>query len=299
MAVASGLLGMPALGYAAASDLTGILVVSAIRGLGFGLLTVSLTAFLIASVPVERRGTATGRFGFASGLAGMFGSPAGVWLWQQSADVAWVAGAAMAVIAGLISLSPQFADRPTSGSDGSWARPTETAPVIAGLIGFGCATAAFAAVFSLVPVTVPAIASGVLLAATTAMTVARWAVGSAADRWGFWPFLPVGLVFTVVGLWGLAVGGGAVVYFSAASFGLGFGLMATVSLLAVVAGYGEERLSSASAVWNIVFDSGTALGGLIIAGLAVVMTYGGVLGVFALIHLVGLLGVTTLVIKSR
>jgi predicted MFS family arabinose efflux permease len=110
--------------------------------------------------------------------------------------------------------------------------------------------------------------------------VTRWRAGMLADRLGSRILLPlalviaaVGMVLTALGLWA----GPAWVLTGAAVFGAGFGATQNLTLLAAFARAGEGGTTTASAMWNIAFDAGTAIGalalGFLAAGIGLDWTY--------------------------
>jgi predicted MFS family arabinose efflux permease len=81
------------------------------------------------------------------------------------------------------------------------------------------------------------------------------------------------MVLIALGLWG----GTAWVLIGAAVFGAGFGATQNLTLLAAFARAGEGGTTTASAMWNISFDAGTAIGalalGFLAAGIGLDWTY--------------------------
>jgi MFS family permease len=81
-ALAAGLLflGVPALFYAYAGTLVAILVVTLVRGVGFGIVTVAFAALIVELAPPGRRGEALGLLGIAITLPTVFCNALGLWL---------------------------------------------------------------------------------------------------------------------------------------------------------------------------------------------------------------------------
>jgi predicted MFS family arabinose efflux permease len=117
-----------------------------------------------------------------------------------------------------------------------------------------------------------------LFGATGAIT--RWRAGLLADRQGSRLLLPLALV---VGALGMVLTGAGLrwddgwVLVGAAVFGAGYGATQNLTLLAAFARAGESGTTTASAMWNISFDAGTAIGalalGLLAAGIGLDWTY--------------------------
>ncbi|MFC6003605.1 MFS transporter, partial [Streptomonospora nanhaiensis] len=95
-AVGALLLGAPAPLLAAATDLGPLLAVSALRGVGFGMVTVVGSALAARLVPPEQIGRAAGYYGMAVGLPHVLLLSGGVWaaLNLGFEAVFWAAGAA-------------------------------------------------------------------------------------------------------------------------------------------------------------------------------------------------------------
>jgi MFS family permease len=63
----------------------GVLAVTLLRGVGFGIITVGFAALIVELAPPERRGEALGLFGVAMTLPTIFSNPLGLWLVDASA----------------------------------------------------------------------------------------------------------------------------------------------------------------------------------------------------------------------
>jgi predicted MFS family arabinose efflux permease len=110
--------------------------------------------------------------------------------------------------------------------------------------------------------------------------VTRWRAGLLADRLGSRMLMPLAMVVAAAGMLLTATGlwtGSVWVLVGAAVFGAGFGAIQNLTLLAAFARAGEGGTTTASAMWNIAFDAGTAMGalalGFLAAGLGLDWTY--------------------------
>src|SRR5699024_3318844 len=83
------LIGLPAPLFVLSNDLWALLGVSALGGVGFGLLAVAGSALVAEIVPVAARGRAAGLYGMAVGLPNVVFLSAGVWL-SRYVGFAWV-----------------------------------------------------------------------------------------------------------------------------------------------------------------------------------------------------------------
>jgi MFS family permease len=100
----------------------------------------------------------------------------------------------------------------------------------------------------------------------------RWRVGALADRVGTRVLLPVSVLIGVVGLALVAAGLGwsssALLLVGGAVFGISYGAVQNLTLVIAVARVGRESAATASAVWNAAFDTGTAIGAVVVGALA-------------------------------
>jgi len=260
-----GLLGLPALALTTSAGMATILVVCAVRGLGFAITVVVGGALVAALVPDERRGEGLGLYGVVVGVPSIAALPLGVWLVEQIGyPPVFVAGAisalaGLAVVAGLPGRQPRSA-HPVGILAGLRTRAL-TRPAIV----FSTTAMAAGAVVTFVPLAVTgasgALAAVALFVQAAAATVTRWWAGRRGDRHG-----PAGLLAPG----GLAAAGGMLMLVLIASptavllgmalFGAGFGVAQNASLAlmferAPAAGYG-----TVSAVWNLAYDAGLGLG---------------------------------------
>ena len=286
LATGMGLLGVPAALYAVSDALGPVLVLSAVRGVGFGVLTVTGSAAVAALVGAERRGEAIGVYGLAVALPNLVLLPAGPWVAENVGF--WVVFAVSALplagipaalrLAGalhggfpeLLSLAGAGAspDDPRGAAYRRLLRPTA---LLASVTVAGGAALTFA----------PQMARDELLAAVGLLVmglvsaVGRWRVGSLADRYGVQRFLwPLVLV--------TGAGAGLLAWSvldpddtDAATFlagmvvlGLAYGALQNLTLVAAFSVVSRRHHNLASAVWNVGFDAGTALGSVVVGVLA-------------------------------
>lgn len=287
LAVGLVLLGGPAPLYLAGQSFGWILVVSAVRGMGFAVLTVLMPLLASRLVPVERRGAAIGLYGLAIAAANLGGVPIGVAL-TAAGHFGVVAVAAASPLLALPLLGgigralrtlqragPSGPAGPATSHVGSTLRAISGVTVVllvVTLAGGGVLTFLPVAASSEVSATV-----GLLVFGATG-ALARWRVGALADRYGSRLLLPGGVLVATVGMAVLAVGlsfsGSATVLTGAALLGFGYGAVQNVSLLVAFERAGPRNQAVASATWNAAFDAGTAIGALVV-GLAATAGSGG------------------------
>ncbi|MBE9375788.1 MFS transporter [Saccharopolyspora sp. HNM0983] len=269
------LIGLPAPLYAATAQLPGLLAISGVRGIGFGLLTVAGSALVAELVPPAVRGRAAGLYGLAVGLPNVAFLPAGVWLAQHIGFQAlfWTAGlvpaatAAMAFgIARTTSRGPRASGRFPRALLSPWATMTAGALAAGGLVAF-------------LPLAVGSGTSSVALLAFGATTLlGRWLAGQIGDRAGRRQVLVPSVLLAGLGAALVAVGAGdesALAVPGAALLGAGFGAMQNVTLVAM---FDTTSSGTASTAWNIAYDGGNGLGSV---GFGMLITLSGYPTAFA------------------
>ncbi len=271
------LLGPPSLVLLMSSDSIAALSVSAVRGVGFGLLTVAGGALVAELAPRRILGRVTGAQGIAIAASQMAGLPLGLAIAARwSATPVFVLGAvvpALAVIA--ITRLPKLRAQPT----GTSAR-VSVFTVIVPVVALACVSASFGGLSSLLPIAISdraAIAGVVLATASGSMLVGRYSAGLISDRFGSGKMLAPALVSATVGLllFALSVDDGAnvVLIGAAVLFGFGFGAVQNESLVMAFSAAGPKRIGSASAIWNIAYDAGTGIGAIALGFVASVSGY--------------------------
>ncbi|MFE7421903.1 MFS transporter [Rhodococcus sp. NPDC057529] len=281
------LLGPPSLLLLLSTEAIPVLAVSAVRGSGFGMLTVASSALVAELVPRQMLGRATGAQGIAVAAAQMVGLPAGLAIMAHwSATPVFVIGAlipALAVVA--VTRLPAIrapADRASHDR-------IPLAAVLTPWLSIAIVAAAFGGLSSLLPIAISERASlaGVILAVSSGATlIGRYAAGSFSDRLGVGRALIPALTFVCFGLVLFAVAAATaapvpVLVCAALAFGFGFGAVQNESLVMIFTAAGPARFGSASAGWNIGFDAGTGFGSLALGAVASVAGYSWVFGVAA------------------
>lgn len=314
--LAAGLLflGAPSLLHLVSDQLDWILAMSVLRGFGFGILTVTGSTTLAHLVPPARHGAAIGAYGASIAIPQVVLLPAGPWL----VDVVgyWIVFAlgTMPVI-GIIAapwlarvLREQDVERlllddpslVSAGNDAAneasvhrrerrviskLARPTI---LLLGVTLAGGALITFAPQMSSAPL---ATAGGLALF-TIATAVSRWRIGAFADKFGARKFLWPLVLLTVAGLAlaALAVekpGDTRVILFliAMALVGIAYGGLQNLTLLLSLGSVSRKDYGTASAVWNVGFDAGTAVGSVLVGTIAAGLSFSPALLVAAAISL--------------
>jgi predicted MFS family arabinose efflux permease len=290
--LAAGLLalGLPAPLYLLGDSLTWISAISAVRGAGFGVLTV-LGALLAAAVaPVERRGESIGLYGLSIATPNLVAVPAGVAL-VLAGHSAWLAWLAASPVLGLVFL-PALMRRaaPLAPSAGGGAGRQAVVAALAPSGVLLVVTVAGGGVVTFLPIERPdgAVVTVALLVFGVTTALARWRVGVLADRVGTRVLLPAGVAVGALGMVLLGAGlgwGDGWLLAAAGLFGVCYGSVQNLTLLTAFARAGTGGAAAASAMWNASFDAGTATGALalgwVAGGLGLSWTYVLVAGLLA------------------
>ncbi|AIT61416.1 MFS transporter [Corynebacterium doosanense] len=309
MVAAAFMLGVPALGHLLGTEAWVVLLFSALRGIGFGALTVAEAALVAELVPVRFLGKATGTMGVFIGLAQMIMLPAGLFLAQAAGyDTVYITAAVVALIAVLMCLRiPRLKAAPARpASAGQVAGEPQHVPmwklVLVPALALTTLSMSFGAVSSFLPAAVVesnpaagAVIGGFMLSIVggSAM-VPRYLAGVIADRTG----QPGGLIIyaQVAGLAGMALMAATVAWgwpvwllvVAAVLFGGGFGAVQNEALLSMFQRLPRSKVSQASAVWNIFYDAGTGIGSVVYGAIVAAWYYSGAFTAGALIIVVGI-----------
>ncbi len=284
------LLGAPAPLLALSADLVPVLAASAVRGVGFGLLTVAGSALVAEMVPPAEHGRAAARYGVAVGLPQLLLLPSGV----AVVDVAgftgvFVAAGAAPLLGALVVPALRLPARPAApsrSSSGSGSVRPSVGPVVAML---ACSVAQ-GGLITFLPLAVPGAAllvAAALFVSAAGMLGGRAVAGRLVDRHGLGGRLLLpGVLLVALGmaLEVVALGApGPLLVVGAAVVGIGFGLVQNDALTTLFATAGSERYGSASAAWNIAYDAGTGVGALGLGAVADPLGFRAAFGLSALL----------------
>lgn len=290
LGIGLALLGGPPLLLLLSSNLGWILAWSAVRGVGFGILTVCGSAAVARLVPPARHGAAIGAYGAAIAVPQVLLLPIGPWL--VNAVGFWLVFALGTLPLVGIAFAPRFGhawhnSEVASAEKTPGRKATDRKQWIPGgllrpmflLVGV---TLAGGALITFAPqmVSAPAAATGGLALLTIATAISRWAIGGPADRYGTRPFLWPLVLLTVAGLalsaWAVSDPASTKVVlflFSMGLTGVAYGGLQNLTLLLSLSSVRREDYETASAVWNIGFDAGTGAGSILIGSLAASLSF--------------------------
>lgn len=278
MLAGSLLLALATPAYALSAEITPVLAISAVRGVGFAFVVVAGAALVAELVTPDTLGRATGMYGIATGLPSVLLLPLGVWF-AQTVDFlpVFVATGVLALIAVPFSMAISAGDRSIDVAHVTDAGTATLRRFVIPTAVFFAATLAFGGITTFLPLSgpEPGVVAAALLALALAMMFGRVAAGAIGDRVSPGRMLfPAGGV-AVAGMVGISVVIGtqahdAAVVVAAAVFGIGFGAVQNDSLVLVLHRGGPGRHKLASTVWNIAFDAGVGVGavmfGFVVSG---------------------------------
>ena len=266
-------LGAPSPMYLLGTDLTPMLVVSAVRGIGFGVLTVVGSALTAVLAPAGRHGEAVGLYGLAIAAPNLLVVPGAVALAQNVAFWPVVVLATCPVLAVPLALAVCADHQPQVAHDKAGHRRAALTAVLPSVVLLTI-TLAGGGVTTYLPIERPNgyLATLVLLVFGLAAALARWRVGRFADRAETRLLLPGAVLVGVVGLAALAAGLRAgvdvLLLGGAAVFGTSYGAVQNLTLVVAFARARGNGVSTVSAVWNAAFDTGTGTGAVVVGALA-------------------------------
>lgn len=266
-------LGAPSPLYLLSTDLVPMLAVSAVRGVGFGVLTVVGAALTAVLAPPARHGEAVGLYGLAVAAPNLLVVPGAVALAQNVAFWPVVVLATCPVLAVPFALMIGVDHQPPVAHEQAGRRGAVRSAMLPSVVLLTI-TLAGGGVTTYLPIERPNgyLATLVLLLFAFTAALGRWRVGRVADRAGTRLLLPGTVALGVVGMAALAFGLGrgvdVLLLAGAAVFGIAYGAVQNLTLVVAFARARGHGASTVSAVWNAAFDTGTGIGAVVVGALA-------------------------------
>ena len=317
MALSAFTLGVPAFGHLLGTDAWIVLLFSAMRGVGFGALTVSESALIAELSPVRLLGKATGMIGVFTGLGQMIFLPLGLFMADS------LGYASTYITAGLIGFLgfamclriPKIKVTLAEDNDEEVniiRVPTWKLVLVPALalttfsMSYGAISSFLSPAMQELDAARGASLAGIMLSIVGgAAMIFRYFAGVVADRTGapgslyipsqIMAIIGVGTIsltlFMESSVWWLVLG--------AVLFGGAFGIAQNEALLSMFDRLPRERVSEASAIWNIFYDSGTGLGSTLLGAMVAGYGYDGAFGAGVAILIAGLLLTTADFILGR
>ncbi|MDN5756427.1 MAG: MFS transporter [Micrococcaceae bacterium] len=295
------LLGGPSLLMLISDQLGWILALSLIRGVGFGILTVTGSAAVAHLVAPARHGAAIGAYGAAIAVPQLLLLPAGPWLadtigfWAVFAlgtlPLLGIAAAPRLAQALRVREAEQARRRPAQELDlpaeGTTATTGRRLPRLPGglfqpMILLLAVTLAGGALITFVPQmsSSPAATTGGLALLTATAAVSRWRLGALADRHGtkafLWPLVLLtclGLVLAALAVKNQDATRVPLLLVAMTIIGITYGGLQNLTLLLSLSAVRPAQYGTASAVWNMGFDAGTGLGSVLVGALAAGLSF--------------------------
>ena len=276
------LLGAPSALFMLTDALPALLALSAIRGAGFAIITVCGSSAVVRLIAPSHRGRAIGIYGLAIAV------PQTLFVPTSTLVAEFLDFSVVFALGALPVLAVPFALR--LGARIDRLPELDHAAAAEPIVGRGSAFLALAVpVLVLLAITTPGgalvtfapqlgfTAVAVMLALfsfsiTTA--ISRWLAGGLADRYGptrfILPLFLIGAVGIVLVAWAAAEPGVTALAFILGTLllGLAYGAMQNLTLVMSFASVPGRLRDTASAAWNIGFDTGTAAGALVVGFIA-------------------------------
>lgn len=304
MSVSAFLLGFPAVGYLLGMGAPEVLTISAIRGVGFGALTVAEAAIVAELVPISLLGRATGVVGIMIGLAQMIALPTGMALVQRIGyDAVYLIAGGVGLLAlvacqGIPPIPPP--EKETSETDHIYVPIWRLVLVPALALMF--VTTAYGAITNFLPASMReldpvagATLGGLMLGFMNfASMLSRYYAGRVMDRVGYpgtvmirfqitaalGVFLIAAILVFQLSVWWMVL--------AALLYGLGFGAVQNEALTMMFYRLPRSKTSEAAAIWNVAYDGGTGLGSTFYGMLLTTMAFSPMFGISAAVIMIGL-----------
>lgn len=274
------LLGAPAIGFIASDSLPAVLALSAVRGIGFGILTVTGSAAVAELSDPRTRGAAVGAYGLAIAGPQIVLLPLGSWVAETvSFSVVFVVAALPLLgIPASLALGRVLGDFPqqtATDSDTGAGTPRVALTLLRPMLLLVGVTLAGGALLTFGPqmVTNPAVVIPALALMELTAAIVRWWIGGVADRFGAERFVAPFVLLTVVGVsgvaWAVHVESIPLLLLGSLLLGSAYGGLQNLTLLMSFAAVTRRHLGLASTMWNVGFDLGSALGSVVVGAIAV------------------------------
>ena len=267
------LLGLPAAAFALSDGLIAVLALSAVRGLGVGVLTVTGSALVAELVEPARRGQAIGVYGLAVAGPQVLFISGGPWIVENLGfGLIFAIGVLPAVgVVPAIMLGRRAERVPSTGERAPYLQLLRPMVLLLGVTLAGGALFTFMAPMS----DSAGLSTLALLCMTVFAAIARWRAGTLSDRFGphvfIWPLVLVTAAGMAVMAWAVRDPHATVapaLLLGATLVGISYGALQNLTLVVAFRAVSRPHYGSASAVWNIGFDTGTGLGSVMIGMIA-------------------------------
>lgn len=254
------------------------LVISTVRGGGFGILMVLNTALPALLASPSLVGRTLGVQGAIVGVCNGVALPGGIFTLHTAGPHAVVVIGAVLPLVGLVGvpiLKGQKIGR--VGGSGLAVPGAGRGLLLRACVMLAAASAAYGAVTTLVPIGSMSHAEVLLVVVAGALAAGRYAGGRWAERLGESSLLRSMLVGGAVGVLLIGVAAASSCFpaavAGAALYGFAFGVVQTQSILVALTACGRELPTTASVWWNLSTDAATGLGSIVFASAAAASTF--------------------------
>jgi predicted MFS family arabinose efflux permease len=296
LVLGAGLLGFPALGHLATDGLWAVTALAALRGFGFGIVTVCGATAVAVFVEPARRGRGLGALGLAIAAPQFVLVPVAPWLAERVGFgfvfVLAVLPALAIPLAWPIARAAGDSDRPSAGGAGPGATAALRRALLGPIAALVAITASGGAILTFTSRILASPVAGFfgLLAFTGTAALSRWAAGWIADRSGATAAIAPLLFTGALGLATIALkadsvhdaAGRALVIAGLLMVGVAYGGLQNLTLTQAFSAGGEPARNSVSIAWNLSFDAGTGLGAFAAGAIATATSYSAAFAVLAL-----------------
>lgn len=280
LAVGLVLLGAPALGLMLSDALPAILGLSAFRGMGFGILTVTGSAAVAELSEPHTRGAAVGAYGLSVAGSQVVLLPLGSWVAETVGFTVVFAVAALPLLGvpAALALGRALSAMPepeTTDDAGGPSTPRVALTLLRPMILLVGVTLAGGAVLTFGPqmVTDPVVVIAALALMELMAAITRWGIGGIADRYGAERFVAPFVLLTMIGVsaiaWAVHEQSVPVLLIGSFLLGSAYGALQNLTLVISFAAVTRRHIGLASAIWNVGFDLGSALGSVVVGAIAV------------------------------
>jgi MFS family permease len=295
------LLGVPSVAYLIDLPAVLFLAVTAIRGIGFGLLTIVSVSLAAHYADPLRQGAAQGALGLVTSLSGVATPGIGLWLLENTSKGVPVLLGIIVPLIGLVFLGPVFAASSTPMSTRHDPSQGVRAPVSVWLFlpvaVFLPSAIVYGALYTFLPLE-SAVAPIALIAVGLGYVLGRSTGGRLVDRWSMSAVL---IPATLIGAAAIAILGiiasDLVDIAMSAILGATIGAGGTAALTGMLHLVEPSRFGLVSMSWNMTFDGGILLSGIL--GGVIIATAGFTTAMIVLSVWLAMSGIVAVASSSR
>lgn len=262
--------------YPLTGTLVAVLLLTVVRGVGWGVATVAGNTTVSEIVPASRRGEGLGYYGLAQTMALLTGTGTGLLLVEQFGFAAafMAAGFSGAVaVAVAAAMRPVLPNRqlttPALGMRGAFRDPQLLLPALT----FALLTTAYGGVVSFTALYLLETGLGnpaaFFFVSSVANVVARPLAGRLSDRVGAATLVAPGCLLALLGIFALTFAPGpGWPLLAAGLFGVGFGTVVVSTHIILVEGVGAQHRAVGNAMYSTAFNGGIGAGALLLGAVA-------------------------------